>query len=167
MTTPHTADSAPDPRTRAGDLDRDRVVEALRRHHEEGRLTSEEFGERMDTALAARWLDELPPLLADLPSLEHAAPDEEPGDLRRGRRHHAFGPPPWADHERHAWPGGRIPLVPVLLVVAAVATIGALAHGAFPWPLLWVAVALLWLHRSGHHDHRRYAGWPPPWARER
>ena len=40
-----------DPRIRASDVDRDRVAALLREHHAAGRLTAEEFGERMDRAL--------------------------------------------------------------------------------------------------------------------
>jgi Domain of unknown function (DUF1707) len=52
---------------RASDADRDRVAEALRRHFAEGRLTPEEFDERLSSALAGRTIGELADLLADLP----------------------------------------------------------------------------------------------------
>lgn len=51
---------------RASDVDRDRVVETLRAALGDGRLTPEEFEERVGAALAARTLDELPALTADL-----------------------------------------------------------------------------------------------------
>ena len=47
-------------RIRAGDADRDRVVAALQGHREAGRLTPDEFEERMEAALRAVYLDELP-----------------------------------------------------------------------------------------------------------
>ena len=55
------------PRMRAGDKDRQRVVEQLGTHFGEGRLTVEEFDERLVRAHAAVYLDELPALTDDLP----------------------------------------------------------------------------------------------------
>jgi hypothetical protein len=52
---------------RASDGDRDRVVEELRAHAADGRLTMEELEERVQRALAARTLGELPELTRDLP----------------------------------------------------------------------------------------------------
>ena len=60
------------PRMRAGDKDRQRVVELLGKHFGEGRLTVEEFDERVVSANAVVYLDQLPELTADLP------PDPEP-----------------------------------------------------------------------------------------
>jgi len=57
---------------RAGDKDRQRVVEHLGKHFAEGRLTVQEFDERAVRAHASVYLDELPALTADLP------PDPEP-----------------------------------------------------------------------------------------
>ena len=54
-------------RLRASDADRDRVASLLQEHHAAGRLTAEEFAERLDVALQARTLGELDELLADLP----------------------------------------------------------------------------------------------------
>jgi hypothetical protein len=55
------------PRMRAGDTDRQGVVEKLGKHFGEGRLTVEEFDERVMRAHASVYLDELPALTADLP----------------------------------------------------------------------------------------------------
>ena len=52
---------------RASDEDRERTVEALRRHCGEGRLTVDELDERMGAAFAARTMGELAALLDDLP----------------------------------------------------------------------------------------------------
>jgi hypothetical protein len=51
---------------RASDADRDGVIELLRAAVADGRLDSGEFDERLDAALAARTLDALAPLTADL-----------------------------------------------------------------------------------------------------
>jgi len=52
---------------RAGDRDRQRVVEVLGKHFAEGRLTVAEFDERVVRAHGAVYLDELPTLTVDLP----------------------------------------------------------------------------------------------------
>ena len=52
---------------RIGDAERDRAVELLREHHAVGRLTTDEFDERLGTALSARTSLDLDPLFADLP----------------------------------------------------------------------------------------------------
>jgi hypothetical protein len=64
---------------RAGDKERQRVVEQLGKHFGEGRLTVEEFDERVGQAHAAVYLDQLPPLFTDLP------PDPPPVAPRRPR----------------------------------------------------------------------------------
>jgi hypothetical protein len=62
------------PEIRASDADRDRVVDVLRVAMGDGRLTADEFGERMEAALSARTLGELAVLTADLATgTAHAA----------------------------------------------------------------------------------------------
>jgi Domain of unknown function (DUF1707)/Cell wall-active antibiotics response 4TMS YvqF len=53
---------------RASDADRERAVLLLREHMVDGRLTLEEFTDRMSTAYAARTADELERLSRDLPA---------------------------------------------------------------------------------------------------
>jgi DUF1707 SHOCT-like domain len=59
-----------DPRMRASDADRERTATVLREHHAEGRLTADEFSDRVDRALAATTIGELDALLADLPGID-------------------------------------------------------------------------------------------------
>ncbi len=77
------AEPAPDlarqPIQRAADADRDRTVTLLREHVVVGRLTLDEFSERVGSALAARTSGELDALVADLP----AQPEPEPEATRR------------------------------------------------------------------------------------
>ena len=54
------------PDLRASDADRDRVIDVLRAATADGRLTADEFSERMEAALASRTFRELAPLTADL-----------------------------------------------------------------------------------------------------
>jgi hypothetical protein len=70
------ADTPSTPAVRASDADRDRVIEHLRAAVADGRLDSAEFDERLGAALAARTLDALAPLTADLgtPPGSRAAP---------------------------------------------------------------------------------------------
>jgi hypothetical protein len=73
-----------DPRIRASDADRDRTAALLREHHAAGRLTAEEFNERLDKAYAAKTLGELDDLLADLPAIDLYHLPDHSVDRRRG-----------------------------------------------------------------------------------
>ncbi|MGW6455143.1 DUF1707 SHOCT-like domain-containing protein [Streptomyces sp. NPDC055078] len=55
------------PEMRASDSERERIAERLREGVAEGRLTMEEFEERLDAAYTARTHGELEPLVSDLP----------------------------------------------------------------------------------------------------
>jgi Domain of unknown function (DUF1707) len=68
--------------TRAADADRDATVDAVRDHAAAGRLESDELDERLETALRARTLGELRPLVADLPG---ASPSLGPRPAHRER----------------------------------------------------------------------------------
>ena len=60
------ADPSSSPALRASDADRNRVTELLRAAVADGRLDPAEFDQRLDAALAARTIDALAPLTADL-----------------------------------------------------------------------------------------------------
>jgi Domain of unknown function (DUF1707) len=113
-------------RMRAGDADRQRVVAALGRALGEGRLDVAEFDERATRAHAAVYLDELPPLLADLPA------EPEPGPKRPG-------PARWAPRAA----------VVVALVLVLAWSIVAVAAGAPPVPGLLVLLLFLGHRRRG------------------
>jgi hypothetical protein len=76
-----TSDTPPRP-LRAGDSDRSGVVDLLRAHHLDGRLTVEEFEERVERAHRAVTLLELGDLHDDLPEL----PPRRGKVVARGRR---------------------------------------------------------------------------------
>jgi uncharacterized membrane protein len=58
------------PRLRASDADRDRVAALLREHLAAGRLTTDEFQERLSATFAAKTMGELDELMADLPAID-------------------------------------------------------------------------------------------------
>jgi hypothetical protein len=68
------------PEQRASDEDRQRVVRDLERHTAAGRLTLDEYAERVDRALASRTHGQLAEVTADLP----AVPETEPGQAHAG-----------------------------------------------------------------------------------
>jgi hypothetical protein len=60
---------ATQPSLRIGDRERDAVATELREHYAHGRLTLDEFNQRLDAALAAKTQDDLSRLTADLPHI--------------------------------------------------------------------------------------------------
>ncbi len=65
-----------DPRLRAADTDREHIADLLQRHTAAGRLTLDEYEQRVTAAWQATTLGELASLTADLPTeLSTAEPD--------------------------------------------------------------------------------------------
>jgi hypothetical protein len=62
-----------DQRMRACDADRDRVVEFLNVAYSEGRLSKDEFDDRLQNALSARTYADLDQIVTDLPAARRAA----------------------------------------------------------------------------------------------
>ncbi|MFC4535159.1 DUF1707 SHOCT-like domain-containing protein [Sphaerisporangium dianthi] len=58
------------PDMRASDGDRDKVAAALREHCAQGRLTMEEFNERLELVYVGRTYGDLQKLTADLPDID-------------------------------------------------------------------------------------------------
>ena len=107
---------------RVGDADRQAVTAELQRHYVEGRITSEELGERVSQALQAKTFGDFVPLLQDLPPLVEPQAAHEPD-----RYTHWMTPPIGA----------------LLLVVGMLALIWLfmapgfhMGLGFFPWPVL-------------------------------
>jgi Domain of unknown function (DUF1707) len=137
---------AADPRIRASDDDRERVVTLLREHHAAGRLTVEEFNERLDKAYQAKTIGELDELLADLPGIDlYRLPDASlpryrgsvPGASSRLAAVQAAGAGKLASHGRFA-AGWQAAWGTWLSVTVLCFVIWAISGFGYPWPL-WVA----------------------------
>jgi hypothetical protein len=137
-----------DPRIRASDADRDRTASLLREHHAAGRLTAEEFHERMEAALDAKTLGELDELLEDLPAIDlYRLPDES---MRRAAElpHHSLVP---SDPDGTVSPVRFSPATVALgawgAVTAALVAIWAVAAviGGGTWFPWWALVAIPWI----------------------
>ena len=131
-------DSRPSQKTqlRIGDAERDRAAAALGDHFAAGRLSNEEFEQRMEQAIKARFNDDLEPLFVDLPRT--VEPHVEPKSQQ-----HADIPLAWA---AMFW------LAPLFVITAVVAAVVLSA----PW-LVWI---FLWMFMiTGLFRHRRrYVG---------
>jgi DUF1707 SHOCT-like domain len=146
-----------DPRIRASDADRDRVTALLREHHAAGRLTAEEFHERMERALDAKTLGELDELLADLPAIDlYQLPD---ASLRRAPPHLGQSLLP-ADRRGSGEPArfapGTVAMGAWAVVTSALIAIWAVAAviGGGTWFPWWAVIAIPWIwvivRRSQH-----------------
>jgi len=137
------------PRIRASDADRDKAAKLLAAHHAAGRLTAEEFRERMEAAMVARTLGDLDELLEDLPDVDlYELPDAA---LRR--RPPRPGSSSLLPSDWLGGPGGpaRFSVGTVAVGAWAVTTsaliaiwvVVAVAGGTwFPW---WALFALPWI----------------------
>jgi Domain of unknown function (DUF1707) len=124
---------------RASDAEREAFGERLRRHHADGRLTTDEFQERIDRCYSAKTSGELQQLVTDLPA-EHA----------RERR---------LPVRRRLW---LVPLVPIVIVVAVASLVGGVHHhwhgGGWEFVLV-VAVVLRFMFWG---RYRRVGMWRGP-----
>jgi hypothetical protein len=159
-----------DPKIRASDADRDRTAALLREHHAAGRLTLDEFNERLDKAYAAKTTGELDVLLADLPAIDlYKLPD---ASLRPGQPNSS--PLPWrrppgtlmaaggrfSPAWRAAW-GSWLSITSICLVIWLLAG-ASLANPWFLWLIGPWGILMLgrWLTGApSHHGHGR--GMPP------
>jgi Domain of unknown function (DUF1707) len=135
-----------EPGIRASDAERDRVVGLLKQHFTDGRLSMDEFSDRMDVAFSARTRGELVTTLRELPVLaQHAAPGVAPERVRvRPRR---AAPP--------------VPAIPLVMLAVLLVMLVVVSRGLFLWPLFFL---LFWMNRgpgrrSHHHHHGHYSDW--------
>lgn len=119
----------PERAVRIGDAERDAAVSALGDHFAEGRLTREEFDERVEAAITARVGTDLAPLFADLPEPARMGPERAPG--RPGVR---FSPP--------------MMIFPLLVLVG-------LVTAAVVWSAPWIIWGLIWVLFCSRPGRRR------------
>jgi Domain of unknown function (DUF1707) len=106
---------APGPDLRIGDADRDAVAARLRESYAQGRLTLDEFNERLSAALAATTERELSQVTRDLPHPVTMTPPVPRGVPGSGRRRSGYDHHQGYDHPRSA---RRRRFFPVLAVLA-------------------------------------------------
>ena len=125
---------------RIGDAERDRAIASLGDHFAAGRLTAEEFDQRTDQALQARFNSDLEPLFVDLPRA--VEPAVEPNPNRRPDLHLAWSAMLW--------------LAPLLVIGAVVAAV-VLTAPWLVWMFLWVfLITGLFRRRRRYYGPRRY-----------
>src|SRR5262249_7272731 len=137
---------APASRTRASDSEREEIAQIVRDAVGEGRLDIPEGDERLAAVYAAKYRDELGPLVTDLPAgqaRQRAAAGAAGAEEARGQ---------WGPRPGHGGPGGWAPgawgppayrrgffgahLGLVLLVSAALIGVWSLTGAAFFWPAI-------------------------------
>lgn len=133
---------------RIGDAERDAAVESLREHHVAGRLTPDEFTERMEAALQARTRADLDPLFADLPETATTPPQAQGAEMETARR----------DRQPARTGSGYHRLVGILSAIAWPAAL--IFNFATAWNWWWVILIPMFLVPAlvgEDHDHRKAA----------
>ena len=124
----------PQPHLRAADTDRAAVATVLGEHMSAGRLTLDEFDERLARAYAARTFGELDELTADLPAVSTGRP-VEPAPATEPAPEAASGVDSWHGADPHSW---RSWASTSLIVLAIWATISLASWELlYFWPV-WV-----------------------------
>jgi hypothetical protein len=115
------------PDLRIGDAEREAAAASLREHYAQGRLTLEEFNERLDAVYKATTQRQLSLITRDLPhAAAYSAPLPVPTIPGGGREREQYGPR-----------GARARLGMFPMIIAALATwllLFELHLRAFPWP---------------------------------
>lgn len=142
---------------RIGDAERDRAADYLRDHMSVGRLSQEEFDERVTAALQARTAADLEPLFSDLP-----AP-------KPGQDVAVAGSTPWPSYQPAAAPTSAVAPMPdstlanVLAAASAIAWVLFIlnwAIGPGVWWFVFLPILLSSLAGKQRQElHRREALW--------
>jgi uncharacterized protein DUF1707 len=123
---------------RIGDADREAMAASLREHFAEGRLTLEEFQQRLADALGARTDRDLAAITGDLPA---PSPVARPGGSRSGGQQGQW---------RRSWPRAVAGIIMIILSLAIVAALLPLAFfGAALSRVVLYLLGLLLFGRRG------------------
>jgi uncharacterized protein DUF1707 len=157
-------------RTRASDAEREEVATIVREAVGEGRLDIAEGDQRLASIYAAKYRDELAPLVTDLPAGQHMARAGQPrnatgADQRPGQ----WGPGPWGQGAwgppmayrrdgrayRRAYQRGVLAHTGFVVILATALTLLWVATGVgFFWPAIPLFFIVMGLAR-----HWRWATW--------
>ncbi|GAA4528502.1 MULTISPECIES: DUF1707 SHOCT-like domain-containing protein [Nonomuraea] len=119
---------AQSPEMRASDVDRDRVAALLREHTAQGRITMDEFNERLEELYKSRTYGDLAKLTADLPDVDlRNLPAKIPQQEVPARRMHPGMMAAWS-----AWAAASSINWVIWLIVSVTS-----GDFVYPWPL-WV-----------------------------
>jgi hypothetical protein len=146
----------PQPHLRAADTDRAAVATVLGEHMSAGRLTLEEYDERLTRAYAARTFGELEELTADLPAASTGRA-VEPASRTEPTPAPAACADTWHGTDPHSW---RSWMSTSLIVIAIWATISLASWELlYFWPVWvigpWGAVLLAQTLMGGDDSGRR------------
>jgi hypothetical protein len=135
-----------------GDRERDRTAQELQRHYREGRLTTEELAQRLETALRARNGAQLRSALKELPATVWCADSEavrevmrSPGRVMRNAAILAGTAVVWT-----FWSIGMF-----VAFIAWLAANGPSLGALLVFPLLWFGVSWLLWNTSKRRRARR------------
>lgn len=157
------------PRIRAADEDRQQAADRLAEHYTAGRLSTQEYDERVARAYAITYLDEGSTLFDDLPGAGHVRGSDSGSPFTAGGFDPAAFGPAFAKAgaaSRRAWDGGRIgrrgpgPGVPRALAVALMVLLGftavvVIAHIIVPLFVIGLIVFLVGRGRRGGPRNRQ------------
>jgi hypothetical protein len=132
---------------RIGDAERDGAAAALGEHYAAGRLTKDEYDERIDRVWAAKYEDDLAPLFSDLPRRRSpAAPARGPVTTTgNGLTKPGFRP---------GQPAGFHPLM-LLAPIAVAGIVAAVIFSGAPW--LFLLFFFWFFGGMGRRRHRHWA----------
>jgi hypothetical protein len=166
------------PRLRASDAEREEYATIIREAVGEGRLDIAEGDSRLSTIYAARYRDELAPVVTDLPAGQARSQSSRGQESSRSQAG-PWGPVPW-DHGRgDDWDGGRGRRFPrgryapgpasvfahtgfVVVVAGALTLLWLVSATHFFWPAIPLFFLIMGLAR-----HWRYASWRRAWRDDR
>ncbi|WP_109509730.1 DUF1707 SHOCT-like domain-containing protein [Nocardioides speluncae] len=128
---------------RVGDAEREEAASALGEHFAQGRLSREEYDDRLAAAFAAKTGGDLQQLFRDLPAPHPGAPARVAAARPRPGRPRGF----------------RLPVFPMLLVLIGLAIV------LDAWWVLFVGLGVVWCLGSSRRRRRWHAAYHQPYAR--